>query len=106
MRFSMARSVRGRGVIIMSRRTRLVRLQSRRRWSAPAVLLWLCGFPGVLESQSPPRANQYAVVIGISQYKNLPAKQWLRFAHEDARLFANFLKSNRVGIPPENIKLL
>jgi len=90
----------------MSRRTRFVRLQSRRRWSAPALLLLLCGFPGVLESQSPPSANQYAVVIGISQYKNLPDKQWLRFAHEDARLFANFLKSNRVGIPPENIKLL
>jgi hypothetical protein len=50
--------------------------------------------------------SQWAVVIGISDYKNLPEDQWLKFAHEDARSFADHLKSRYVGVPPENVKFL
>src|SRR5436190_19066472 len=50
--------------------------------------------------------TQWAVVIGISEYKNLPEDQWLKFAHEDARSFADHLKSRYVGVPPENVKFL
>jgi hypothetical protein len=50
--------------------------------------------------------TQWAVVIGISDYKNLPEDQWLKFAHEDARSFMDHLKSRYVGVPPENVKFL
>lgn len=49
----------------------------------------------------------WAVIIGISQYKNLPQKSQLRFANRDAEELAAFLRSpNGGGFPSSNIKLL
>jgi len=39
----------------------------------------------------------YALLIGVSQYQKLPQDQWLQYAHADATLFANHLKSPRGG---------
>ena len=50
--------------------------------------------------------TQWAIVIGISQYKNLPEEQWLRFADADARMFGDHLKSRFVGVPPENVNII
>ncbi|HSR66861.1 MAG TPA: PEGA domain-containing protein [Acidobacteriota bacterium] len=51
-------------------------------------------------------SEQWAVVIGISEFQLLPEEQWLNYAHSDARSFADVLKSRRVGVPPENLRLL
>lgn len=49
----------------------------------------------------------WAVVVGISRYKNLPPQAQLRFAHRDAEAFAAFLRTpNGGGFPPSNIKVL
>lgn len=50
--------------------------------------------------------TQWAIVIGVSDYKNLPEDQWLKYAHEDARSYMDFLKSDRVGVPASNVKYL
>jgi tetratricopeptide (TPR) repeat protein len=39
----------------------------------------------------------YALLVGVSQYQKLPQEQWLQYAHADATLFANHLKSPRGG---------
>ena len=51
-------------------------------------------------------ADQWAVVIGISKFSGLPESQHLDYAHSDARLFADTLKSRRIGVPPDNVRLL
>src|SRR5690242_20739737 len=51
-------------------------------------------------------ATSWAVVIGVSKYQNLEQVQWLKYADQDARSYADLLKSNYVGVPPENVKLL
>ncbi len=54
------------------------------------------------ENLSPAASGeQYAVLIGISKYKNLPP---LDFADVDAKYFANFLISH-LGLKQENVKL-
>jgi uncharacterized caspase-like protein/cytochrome c-type biogenesis protein CcmH/NrfG len=51
--------------------------------------------------------RQWAVVIGVSQYRNVPQQAQLRFAHRDAQEFARFLTSPNGGsFPPEQIRLL
>jgi tetratricopeptide (TPR) repeat protein/uncharacterized caspase-like protein len=53
------------------------------------------------------RGNLWAVVIGVSRYKNLPPKAQLEFAHRDAESFANFLRSpNGGGFPSSHLTLL
>ncbi|HXG94940.1 MAG TPA: tetratricopeptide repeat protein [Blastocatellia bacterium] len=53
------------------------------------------------------RGKLWAVVIGISSYKNIPPEGQLRFAHRDAEDFAAFLRSpNGGGFPSTQIKLL
>jgi tetratricopeptide (TPR) repeat protein/uncharacterized caspase-like protein len=53
------------------------------------------------------KGNLWAVVIGISSYKNLPRDKQLLFAHRDAQEFAEFLRSpNGGGFPSTHIKLL
>ncbi len=48
----------------------------------------------------------YAVVIGISDYQD-EQRTDLKYAHRDAKTFADFLQSKAGGnTPPENIKLL
>ncbi len=53
------------------------------------------------------RGKLWAVVIGVSSYKNLSPEQQLRFAHRDAQEFAAFLRSPYGGSFPSNqLKLL
>jgi uncharacterized caspase-like protein/tetratricopeptide (TPR) repeat protein len=53
------------------------------------------------------RGKLWAVVIGVSNYKNLPAEGQLKFPHRDAEEFAAFLRSPQGGgFPSSQIKVL
>src|SRR5262245_13076379 len=53
------------------------------------------------------RGKLWAVVIGVSRYKNLAPKAQLEFAHRDAESFAAFLRTpNGGGFPSSQITLL
>ncbi|MFY9607471.1 MAG: tetratricopeptide repeat protein [Blastocatellia bacterium] len=53
------------------------------------------------------RGKLWAVVVGISTYKNVPPEGQLRFAHRDAEQLAAFLRSpGGGGFPASHIKLL
>jgi tetratricopeptide (TPR) repeat protein len=53
------------------------------------------------------RGKLWAVVIGVSNYKNLRNEEQLRFAHRDAEELANFLRSPQGGgFPSTQIKVL
>ena len=53
------------------------------------------------------RGKLWAVVIGVSRYKNLAPKAQLEFAHRDAEDFAAFLRSpNGGGYPSSQLTLL
>src|SRR5262245_23160094 len=53
------------------------------------------------------RGKLWAVVIGVSRYKNLAPKAQLEFAHRDAESFAAFLRSpNGGGFPSSQLTLL
>lgn len=53
------------------------------------------------------KGQLWAVIIGISSYKNVPPEGQLRFAHRDAEDLAAFLRSPRGGgFPSNHIKLL
>jgi tetratricopeptide (TPR) repeat protein len=55
--------------------------------------------------EAPP--NTWAVIIGISKFKNLSKDDQLQFADKDAETFAKFIKSPRGrSFPESNIKLL
>lgn len=57
-------------------------------------------------SQSAHAPNTYAVIVGISHYENVGINQ-LEYAHRDAQVFADYLKSKAGGsVPDENIRLL
>ncbi|MCW5978047.1 MAG: tetratricopeptide repeat protein [Bryobacteraceae bacterium] len=63
-----------------------------------------------LENERPAAANTegktYALLVGVSKYRSEQVPP-LRFAHQDAEVFEQFLKSPRGGsIPPENITVL
>jgi tetratricopeptide (TPR) repeat protein len=51
-------------------------------------------------------ARSFALLIGISSYKNLAPKAQLQFADEDARAMRDFLISPKGGFRPENVTLL
>ena len=51
--------------------------------------------------------TRWAVILGISSYKNLPPGVQLHYAHRDAQDFAEFLRSAPGGaIPGDHIRLL
>ena len=51
--------------------------------------------------------NFYAVVIGISQFSQLPKEEWLEYAHSDASDFYKFITSPRGrAFSPDNVFLL
>jgi uncharacterized caspase-like protein/Flp pilus assembly protein TadD len=53
------------------------------------------------------RGKLWAVVIGVSSYKNLQPNEQLRFAHRDAEQLAEFLRSPAGGgFPSSQIKVL
>src|SRR5215471_4040534 len=73
----------------------------------PRIRIGLLGFVILVFSVTNLQAaTQWAIVIGVSQYLELPQAQWLQYAHQDARSFADLLKSRMVGVPPENVKML
>ena len=51
--------------------------------------------------------REWAVLVGVSQYQNLPRSLWLDGCDNDASALAEFLKSPRGGsFPPDHVKLL
>jgi tetratricopeptide (TPR) repeat protein len=55
----------------------------------------------------PAYKNQaFALIIGISQYANLPQSAQLNYADRDARELSEFLVGDKGGFRPENVKLL
>jgi tetratricopeptide (TPR) repeat protein len=53
------------------------------------------------------QGKQWAVIIGVSNYKNLRPEEQLHFAHRDAEEMAAFLRSpNGGGFPSTQIKVL
>jgi tetratricopeptide (TPR) repeat protein len=75
------------------------------------MLLWLLLAVGSVFAQPFQQANAgnfktHALVIGISKYKDKGIES-LKYADKDARLFAEFLRSEAGGkVPNENIRLL
>ncbi len=61
------------------------------------ILLCCLGILSILKVKA---QNTYALIVGISQYKEMPA---LQYADRDAIAFAEFVKSQ--GTPDSNIKL-
>ncbi len=53
-----------------------------------------------------PQGTQYAVVVGICVFRDLPEEKWLDYAHTDARAFSDLLKDRFVNVPPENLTTL
>jgi len=51
---------------------------------------------------TPERGQVFAVLVGVSKYKKLPEQQWLRYAHNDAKVFEAHLKSPRGGMLPNS----
>lgn len=57
-------------------------------------------------TQSAHSPNTYAIVVGISSYES-PGITQLQYAHRDAQVFADYLKSKAGGsVPEQNIRLL
>ena len=51
--------------------------------------------------------NFYAVIVGVSEFANLPKEEWLEFAHRDAEDFSKLIKSPRGrGFPTDNVTVL
>jgi tetratricopeptide (TPR) repeat protein len=48
----------------------------------------------------------YALLVGISHYQRLGQDQWLQYAHKDAELFQQHLRSARNDLPSTDIELL
>ena len=47
------------------------------------------------------------MIIGVSEYQNLPKKSWLLSSHKDAQALADFLQSPRGGsLPQAHLKSL
>jgi Flp pilus assembly protein TadD len=58
-------------------------------------------------SQANAQPNFYAVIIGVSEFSELPKEEWLDYADDDARAFHQFVTSPRGrGFLPENVFLL
>jgi tetratricopeptide (TPR) repeat protein len=55
----------------------------------------------------PAQPNYYAVIIGVSEFENLPKEEWLEYADDDAKAFYQFITSPRGrNFPPENVFLM
>ena len=56
---------------------------------------------------APEQPNYYAVIIGVSEFENLPKEEWLDFADDDAKAFYDFITSPRGrNFPPENVFMM
>lgn len=79
-------------------------------WLLSAQLCLGQGIPGLT---SKPRNSfveperRWAVIIGVSEYENLPQKSWLRSCDQDAKALASFLQTARGGsVPSSQLMLL
>ncbi len=60
-----------------------------------------------VEPQASAVSRRWALVVGISTYKNVPPQAQLRYAHKDAEDFARFLRSAQGGgLPATQVRLL
>lgn len=58
-------------------------------------------------SRAPGAQNRWALVVGISNYRNLPPNAQLKYAHRDAEDFAQFLHGGQGGgFPSTQLQLL
>jgi len=59
------------------------------------------------KARAPTGGQTYALLVGVSKYQKLPQDQWLQFAHADATVFEQYLRSPRGGgLPAENVAVL
>lgn len=80
---------------------------SQTSWLRPRIFVHGQAVAATNLPQRPNQPQTFAVVVGISEYKNFSADRQLKFAHEDARMIYNFLRSPRGGaLPDSNIRLL
>ncbi|MGH9784633.1 MAG: hypothetical protein ACRD88_10640, partial [Terriglobia bacterium] len=76
----------------------------RRRWFFTWLFALLIGAAALSRAQDQP--NFYAVIIGVSEFSELPKEEWLDYADDDARAFQQFVTSPRGrGFLPENVFL-
>lgn len=79
---------------------------SHSRRVACLLLVVTCAATAVSPAQEH-KPNFFAVIIGVSQFVNLPKEEWLEFADADAQDFAKFIASPRGrGFSPDNVFLL
>jgi uncharacterized caspase-like protein len=58
-------------------------------------------------AEIPPEAKTFALVVGISKYRNLPQDLWLQYPDADAKAFSRHLASPRGGgVPPDQMLVL
>lgn len=85
--------------MVYTRLTRMTKTKTR-------LWIWLL-VAAMVPSAFGQQSNVWALVVGVSQFRHLPADQQLEFAAKDAQAFAKFLASPRGGgLPEGNIKLL
>jgi tetratricopeptide (TPR) repeat protein len=61
----------------------------------------------VLARAQEEQPNYYAVIIGVSEFAELPEEEWLQYADDDASDFYKFITSPMGrAFPPENVFLL
>ena len=78
----------------------------KRKRFIPCVLAALIAV-AVLARAQEEQPNYYAVIIGISEFSELPEEEWLQYADADARDFYKFITSPMGrAFPPENVFLL
>ena len=77
----------------------------RRSYLYASLWVFLSGAAIVGRAQEQP--NFYAVIIGVSEFSQLPKDEWLEFADTDANDFYKFITSPRGrNFPPENVFLM
>jgi hypothetical protein len=68
------------------------------------------GIPGMesgLKKEMPGPEGRWALLVGVSKYKDLPERQWLSSCATDAADLGQFLQSGRGGsFPADHVKLL
>ena len=71
-----------------------------------SIFIVIIFFSNIIFAQPSSKGNTYAIVIGISDYKDADIPK-LSFSNRDAVVFADFLMSAPGGsVPKQNIKLL
>ncbi len=61
---------------------------------------------GIISAKNPFLGTTRAVIVGVSEYKNLPPDKQLNYADDDAVLFGNYLLHKYGNKASENIRLL